>query len=104
MGYKQLFYDAVFSIDVNIENLPAKKTYNNNGERNYYKAPSKETVENYCKKISDVLVKDFGGTSAEYILRGLKKSLLTMPYNEIKLRNYQQQIITETCTRFDIEL
>ena len=101
---KQLFYDAVFSIDENIENFPAKKIYENNVERNYYKAPSKETVENNCKKISDIIVKDYGETTAEFILRGLKKSLLTMPYTEIKLRNYQQQIITETCNKLNLEL
>ena len=101
---KKLFYDAVFSIDETIENFPAKKIYGNTQERNYYKAPSKETVENNCKKISDEVVKEYGETAADYILRGLKKSLLMMPYNEIKLRNYQQQIITETCNKLNLEL
>ncbi len=101
---KQLFYEAVVSIDENIANIPTKKIYEKNGDRNYYKAPSKETVENKCKKISDIVTSIYGENAAEYILRGLKKSLLIMPYTEIKLRSYQHQIITEICNKLNIEL
>ena len=101
---KQLFYEAVALIDENIANFPTKKIYEKNEERNYYQPPSKETVENKCKKISAVVISEYGENAAEYILRGLKKSLLIMPYNEIKLRNYQQQIITDICNKLNIEL
>ncbi len=100
---RQLFYNAVVSIDENITNFPAKRIYEKNGERNYYQAPSKETVENKCKKISDVISSKYGEIAAEYILRGLKKSLLILPYADIKLRNYQKQIITEASKKLNIE-
>jgi ribonuclease D len=101
---KQLFYDSVLSIDENIANVPAKKDYEKNGERTYYQASTKEDVENKMKKISELVISEYGENAAEYILRGLKKSLLTMPYAEIKLRNYQQQIIIETCNKLNIKL
>ena len=69
-----------------------------------YNAPSKETVENNLKRMNEVLIKKYGEVSAEFILRGLKKSLLTTPFSEIKLRKYQQRIITETCNDLNILL
>ena len=101
---KQIFYEAVLSIDENILNFPTKKVYVKNIEQNYYQAPTKEKIEINCKKISDVLISRYGENATEYILRGLKKSLLILPYTEIKLRNYQRQIITETCNNLKIEL
>ncbi len=101
---KQLFYDAVVSIDDNIVNLPTKKVYEKNTERSYFQAPSKENVENACKKISEVLVDEYGAVAAEYILRGFKKSLSVMPFVDIKLRDYQRQIITDTCAKLGIQI
>ncbi len=101
---KQLFYDAVVSIDEKISNLPTKKNYEKNLEQKYYKAPSKETVENNLKRMNEVLIKKYGEVAAEFMLRGLKKSLLTTPFSEIKLRKYQQNIITETCSNLNIQL
>ena len=101
---KQLFYNAVISIDETIANFPTKKIYEKNMDSKLYNAPSKETVENNLKKINEVLIKKYGEVSAEFILRGLKKSLLTTPFSEIKLRKYQQRIITETCNNLNILL
>ena len=101
---KQLFYDAVVSIDETIANFPSKKIYEKSIESKWYKSPSKETVENNVKRMNDALIKKYGEVSAEFILRGLKKSLLTMPFSEIKLRKYQQKIITETCNDLNILL
>ena len=101
---KQLFYNAVVSIDETVGNYPTKKMYENNFESKFYKAPSKEKVEDNLKKMSEVLVHKYGDVAAEFILRGLKKSLLTTPFTEIKLRKYQQKIIANTCNDLNIEL
>ncbi len=101
---KQLFYDAVVSIDDEVENLPTKKVYEKNGDRIYFQAPSKELVENNCKKISAVVINEYGEIAAEFILRGLKKSLSSMPFSEIKLRTYQSEIIKATCKKLHLEL
>ena len=101
---KQLFYEAVTAIDNSVENLPSKKVHEKNGERVFFQAPPKEVVENNCKKISNELIGDYGESAAEYILRGFKKSLSSMPFSDIKLRNYQREIITETCKKLNIEL
>lgn len=101
---KQLFYDAVVSIDENVLNQPVRKVYEKNGERGHFQAPSKETVETTCREISTVLTAAYGEIAAEYILRGFKKSLLIMPFSDIKLRNYQREIITNTCGKLGIQL
>ena len=101
---KQLFYDAVFSIDEDIANLPTKKVYEKNEDRNYFLAPTKVINENNCKRISTMVVSEYGEIAAEYILRGLKKALSSMPFSEIKLRKYQRDIITTACTELNIEL
>ena len=101
---RQLFYDAVVSIDGSISNFPSKKIYEKNHEAQYYKAPPKETVESNLKKVNEVLIKKYGEIAAEFIMRGFKKSLLTTPFSEIKLRKYQHKIITETCSELNISL
>ena len=101
---RTLFYDAVISIDETIANFPTKKIYEKNMESKLYKAPSKDIVENNLKRMNEVLIKKYGDVAAEFILRGLKKSLLTMPFSEIKLRKYQEQIIAETCNDLNILL
>ncbi len=101
---RQLFYDAVASIDEDVANLPTKKVYEKNGDRSYFQTPPKEIVDNNCKKISEVVTSEYGEIAAEYILRGLKKSLLSMPFSEIKLRKYQREIISTTCNKLKIEL
>ena len=101
---RTLFYDAVVSIDETIPNYPTKKIYEKNIESKFYKVPSKETVENNLKRMNEALTGKYGTVAAEFILRGFKKSLLMMPFSEIKLRKYQQKIITQTCTELNILL
>lgn len=101
---KQLFYDTVVAIDKSISNFPAKKVYERSTENKNFNAPSKETVEHNLKRMNEVLINKYGEVSAEFIVRGLKKSLLTTPFAEIKLRKYQQKIIFETCNDLNILL
>ncbi len=102
--FKMLFFNEIAAIDETIENIPAKRTYDNTIERKFYNAPSKEIVEENCKKLQHALQAEYGPNAAEFILRGLKKSLLQMPFNEIKLRDYQQDIITSTSKNLSIIL
>jgi len=101
---KTLFYAAISLIDESIENMPLRKPYSSNNERISYRALSKEIVEDKCKKISEVVLKEYGQTASDYILRGLKKSLMQMPFAEIKLKDYQQKVILQTCNNLNIEL
>ncbi|MCY7292105.1 MAG: ribonuclease D [Ferruginibacter sp.] len=101
---KNLFYDAIDIIDGTIANLPVRKPYSSNNERVSHRALSKDIVEEKCKKISDVVLKEYGQTASDYILRGLKKSLLQMPFADIKLKDYQQKVIVQTCNNLNIEL
>lgn len=101
---KALFYHTINLIDESIENIPVRKAYKSNDERLSYRVASKELVEEKCKKISEVILKEYGQTAADYILRGLKKSLMQMPFAEIKLKEYQQKIIIQTCDNLKIEL
>lgn len=102
--FKMLFLNEIDTIDETIENIPAKRTYDNTIERKFYNAPSKEIVEENCKKLQHALQAEYGPNAAEFILRGLKKSLMQMPFNEIKLREYQQEIITTTSKNLNIAL
>lgn len=102
--FKMLFLNEIDTIDETIENIPAKRTYDNTIERKFYNAPSKEIVEENCKKLQHALQAEYGPNAAEFILRGLKKSLMQMPFNEIKLRDYQQEIITTTSKNLNIAL
>ncbi len=101
---KALFNNAIQLIDESVINIPVRKSYPSNTERISYRAASKEIVEEKCKKLSDAILKDYGQTATEYILRGLKKSLLQMPFAEIKLKDYQQKVIVQTCNNLNIEL
>ena len=102
--HKQLFYKAVSLIDDTVPNVPVKKLYSSNNEKVSYRAASKEIVEDKCKKLNDAILKDYGQTATDYILRGLKKSLLQMPFADIKLKDYQQKVIVQTCNSLNIEL
>ena len=101
---KELFYDAINVIDESVKNIPIRKAYKTNDERLSYRVASKEIVEEKCKKINEVILKKYGQTAADYILRGLKKSLMQMPFAEIKLKDYQQKIILQTCDDLKIDL
>lgn len=101
---KALFYNTINLIDESVRNIPVIKAYKNKDVRVSYRVASKEIVEEKCKKISDVILKKYGQTASDYILRGLKKSLLQMPFAEIKLKDYQQKIILQTCDNLKIEL
>ncbi len=101
---KVLFYDTINLIDETVENIPVRRAYKTNDERLSYRVASKEIVEEKCKKITEIVLKEYGQTAADYILRGLKKSLMQMPFAEIKLKEYQQKIILQTCDNLKIEL
>lgn len=101
---KMLFYNAINLMDETILNIPVKKNYTNNTERVSYRAASKEIVDEKCKKLNDAILKEYGQTATDYILRGLKKSLMQMPFAEIKLKDYQQKVIVQTCNNLNMEL
>lgn len=97
------FFTAIESIDEMIYISPEKKERIHNN-RKQFREDAKENVEINCRKINDTVAENYGNIAAEYILRGLKKSLLIQPYNEIKLRNYQHRVIDETCLELNIIL
>lgn len=101
---KVLFYDTINLIDETVENIPVRRAYKTNDERLSYRVASKEIVEEKCKKITEIVLKEYGQTAADYILRGLKKSLMQMPFADIKLKEYQQKVIVQTCNNLNIEL
>jgi ribonuclease D len=100
---KEKFFSAIESIDENIHIASEKKERSPNNRRQF-REDAKENVDINCKKINDRLTEKYGNIAAEYILRGLKKSILIQPYNEIKLRNYQHKVIDETCLELNIIL
>ena len=103
-GKKQLFYNAIILLDENITNVPVKKQYASKTERVSYRAASKEIVDEKCKQLNEAILKEYGQTATDYILRGLKKSLMQMPFADIKLKEYQQKVIVQTCNNLNIEL
>ena len=100
---KQKFFNAIESIDENIYISPEKKERALNNRRQF-REDAKENVDINCRKINENVAEQYGNIAAEYILRGLKKSISVQPYNEIKLRNYQHKIIDETCLALNIVL
>jgi uncharacterized membrane protein YfhO len=101
---KKIFYDAIEKIDENIKNTPTKKERVINEEKKLSRDISKELVEVKCKKIANEVSTLYGDTAGEYILRGLKKSILVKPYAEIRLRKYQHVVIDEVCKKLNISL
>jgi ribonuclease D len=100
---KEKFFNAIESIDVNIYITSEKKERPPNNRRQF-REDAKENVDINCRKLNEMVAKKYGDIAAEYILRGLKKSILTQPYEEIKLRNYQHKVIDETCLALNIIL
>jgi ribonuclease D len=88
---KEKFFNAIESIDVNIYITSEKKERPPNNRRQF-REDAKENVDINCRKLNEMVAKKYGDIAAEYILRGLKKSILTQPYEEIKLRNYQHKV------------
>jgi ribonuclease D len=100
---KEKFFSAIESIDENTHIASEKKERTPNNRRQF-REDAKENVDINCKKILETVAVKYGSIAAEYILRGLKKSILIQPYNEIKLRNYQHKVIDETCLELNIIL
>lgn len=100
---KEKFIGAIESIDDTMHIAPEKKERTTNNRRQF-REEAKENVEINCRKINETVAEKYGNIAAEYILRGLKKSILTQPYNQIKLRDYQHKVINETCSAINIIL
>ncbi len=100
---KEKFFTAIESIDETIHIAQEKKERISNNRRQF-REDTKEIVDINCKKINETVAEKYGNIAAEYILRGLKKSILVQPYNEIKLRDYQHKVIDETCSQLNIIL
>jgi ribonuclease D len=100
---KEKFITAIESIDETIHINPEKKERTPNNKKQF-REEAKENVDINCKKINETVAEKYGTIAAEYILRGLKKSILIQPYNEIKLRKYQHKVINETCFALNIIL
>jgi ribonuclease D len=100
---KEKIFIAIEAIDENIHITSERKERIPNNRRQF-REDAKENVDIYCSKINERVAKKYGSVAAEYILRGLKKSILIQPYTEIKLRNYQHKVIDETCLALHIVL
>jgi ribonuclease D len=100
---KEKFISAIQSIDETIHIIPERKERIPNNRRQF-REDAKEIVDINCKKINETVAEKYGNIAAEYILRGLKKSILIQPYDEIKLRDYQHKVIDETCAKLNIIL
>jgi ribonuclease D len=100
---KEKFISAIQSIDETMHIIPERKERIPNNRRQF-REDAKEIVDINCKKINETVAQKYGNIAAEYILRGLKKSILIQPYNEIKLRDYQHKVIDETCSQLNIIL
>jgi ribonuclease D len=100
---KEKFFTIIEAIDENIHITSERKERIPNNRRQF-REDAKENVDINCNKINEIVAKKYGNIAAEYILRGLKKSILIQPYTEIKLRNYQHKVIDETCLALHIVL
>jgi ribonuclease D len=100
---KEKFFSAINSIDetIHIDQERKERIPNN---RKQFREEAKENAEINCKKINENVAEKYGNIAAEYILRGLKKSILVQPYSEVKLREYQHKVIDETCLALNIVL
>ncbi len=101
---KTIFYAAIKMIDADIKNIPTKKERLPNEEKKLSRDISKELIDVKCRKITQEVSKLYGHTAAEYILRGLKKSILVKPYTEVRLRKYQHVVIDDVCKKLNITL
>jgi ribonuclease D len=101
---KKLLFDAIEAIDENKKNAPTKKERVLNEEKKFARDDSKELIEENCRKIASEVSKLYGKTAAEYILRGVKKSILSKPYAEVRLRKYQHTVIDDVCKKLNISL
>ncbi len=101
---KKLFFDAIESIDENKKNAPIKKERVFNEEKKFVRDNAKELIDENCRKITSEVSKMYGTTASEYILRGFKKSILSKPYAEVKLRKYQHTVIDDVCKKLNINL
>ncbi len=100
---KSKFIAAIESIDETTHIIPDRKERLPNNRRQF-KEEAKEMVDINCRKINETVAEKYGHIAAEYILRGLKKSILIQPYNEIRLKDYQHKVINETCAKLNIIL
>jgi ribonuclease D len=100
---KAKFFSAIESIDESLHIVPEKKERIPNNRRQF-REDAKENVDTNCKKINETVAEKYGNIAAEFILRGLKKSILVQPYNEVKLKDYQHKVIDETCLALNIIL
>ena len=100
---KEKFFTAIESIDESIYIFSEKKERIHNG-RKQFREDAKQQVDINCRRLHEAVAEKYGNIAGEYILRGLKKSILIQPYNEIKLRDYQHKVIDETCLQLNIIL
>jgi ribonuclease D len=103
LNKEKIFNSIISSESKTYPTLEKKDKKYNNDKRVFYNA-DKETVEMHCKKINTIVADKYGTTAAEYILRGLKKALLTQPYTEISLKQYQHKVINDSCELLNITL
>ncbi len=101
---KQKFFTAISEIDYSKSNAVVRKEKVHNPEKRISRDEAKEKIEAQCKLINEQVSKKYGAAAAEFILRGLKKSILSRPYAEISLKDYQYKVIDETCEALSIKL
>ncbi len=101
---KQKFTDAI----ENIQNCKPHKIEKKEKVREliYFndRDARKIIVENNCKQISKALCEQYGNIAGEYILRGIKKNLLSKPFAALEVRDYQRKVINKICENLDIIL
>jgi ribonuclease D len=102
--YNAAFFNIVKAINTTIYPLVVKKVKPINLEYKATKTINKDEVENNWGKIHQNVTNKYGTISGEFIIRGLKKALLSRPYNEINLKQYQRNIIDEVCADLNIVL
>ncbi|MEQ1554776.1 MAG: ribonuclease D, partial [Ferruginibacter sp.] len=101
---KQRFYEIIENIDTTISIEPELKQKGIKNEKAIFRENAKENVEKNCKKLLQVATQKYGATAADFILRGLKKGLLTNSYSELILRKYQHSVIQDLCSENKITL
>lgn len=101
---KHKFFTAISGIDYTKSNTIVRKEKVHNPEKKISRDEAKEKIEAQCKLINEQVSKKYGSAAAEFILRGLKKSMLSKPYAETSLKDYQYKVIDETCEELSIKL
>jgi ribonuclease D len=102
--YTSEFLEIINSIDSGKPFEAVKKERPITTEKKNYYSPDKELIEANCKKIHSLLTQKHGTIAGEFIMRGLKKSLQSKPYQEISLKPYQFEKINEACKILGVEL